>query len=298
MEIVNNRLVLGTAQLGMFYGIANKTGKPDLDCAQDIIKTAWDNGIREFDTAQGYGNSESVLGNIFNQLQIQDEARVITKSMPTIDHLDDQKMYHYLLQSLQNLGQKRLYCYMLHQEDLLCLWGVGLKDILEGFKKDNYIKKIGISVYSPLVALKAIKTEGIDCIQIPSNLLDRRFEESGVFQLADSFNKELYVRSIFLQGLILMGKDKIPDSMGFANCVASKIETLTLRYNLTRQQLAIGYVKEAYPTAKIIFGAETPSQISENLESWNRDYSFLNLSEMKKYINAVDDKILDPSKWA
>ena len=56
------RLVLGTVQLGMPYGIANRLGKPSQEVATSIVRTAWSKGIREFDTAQGYGDSETVLG--------------------------------------------------------------------------------------------------------------------------------------------------------------------------------------------------------------------------------------------
>jgi len=55
-----SHLVLGTAQLGLPYGIANQTGQPDQVVATAIIREAWNQGIREFDTAQGYGDSEQV----------------------------------------------------------------------------------------------------------------------------------------------------------------------------------------------------------------------------------------------
>ena len=49
------QLVLGTAQLGMNYGIANTSGQPDFPTIKSIIQNAWNNGIQEFDTAQAYG---------------------------------------------------------------------------------------------------------------------------------------------------------------------------------------------------------------------------------------------------
>ena len=45
-------LVLGTAQLGMDYGIGNKHGKPRLKEVIQIIKTTWRNGVKIIDTAQ------------------------------------------------------------------------------------------------------------------------------------------------------------------------------------------------------------------------------------------------------
>jgi len=43
-----NKLVLGTAQLGLDYGIANKLGKPAENKAFDIMKYAAENGINYY----------------------------------------------------------------------------------------------------------------------------------------------------------------------------------------------------------------------------------------------------------
>ena len=48
-----SRLVLGTAQLGMDYGIANITGQPVYNTARSIVQEAWESGICEFHTGPG-----------------------------------------------------------------------------------------------------------------------------------------------------------------------------------------------------------------------------------------------------
>ena len=58
-ELVD-KIVLGTVQLGMDYGITNSYGKPEKLEALNILETAWENGIRRFDTAPGY-YSEDIL---------------------------------------------------------------------------------------------------------------------------------------------------------------------------------------------------------------------------------------------
>ncbi len=54
-------MVLGMAQFGMGYGIANVPGKPTPKEMFKILSLAWERGIRCFDTAPGYG-SERMLG--------------------------------------------------------------------------------------------------------------------------------------------------------------------------------------------------------------------------------------------
>ena len=57
-----SRMVLGTAQLGMTYGIANERQKITPRQAGELVNAAWGRGVRFFDTAQAYGCSEVVLG--------------------------------------------------------------------------------------------------------------------------------------------------------------------------------------------------------------------------------------------
>jgi len=80
----SNNLVLGTAQIGLPYGIANKTGQPDPAVAVAIINEAWGQGIREFDTAQGYGVSEEILGKALSEIGITNEAGIISKFDPIL----------------------------------------------------------------------------------------------------------------------------------------------------------------------------------------------------------------------
>ena len=293
-----SRLVLGTAQLGMDYGIANTTGKPVYNTARSIVQETWESGIREFDTAQAYGQSESVLERIFKDLGIADEARVITKLATDIDHSDRAALNNALEISLNNLGVESLYGLMLHREDMLDLWEKGLKENLADIVNSDRVKHIGVSVYSPERAVQALNTEGISMVQLPTNLIDRRFERAGVFQLADDMGKTIYIRSIFLQGLLLMPPDRLPEHMRFATPVLSRLVSLARDVGLNIKELCIGYVKHAFPNAKVVIGAETQQQIIENLAVWNDDIADDIVDEIRcMFNNSVDEAILNPTLW-
>src|SRR5690606_37631598 len=83
-EAIATKLVLGTAQLGLDYGIANKYGKPDQTTAEKIVKTAIVNGAKFIDTARAYGDSENVLGAILST-GWSGRSNIITKLSPLID---------------------------------------------------------------------------------------------------------------------------------------------------------------------------------------------------------------------
>ena len=68
------KLVLGTVQFGLPYGINNQSGVPTDDELGEIFSTAKEAGIKILDSAQGYGNAEERLGKLS-----KNEFQIITK---------------------------------------------------------------------------------------------------------------------------------------------------------------------------------------------------------------------------
>lgn len=291
------KLVLGTAQLGFPYGISNKVGQPDQATATEIIRQAWDSGIRQFDTAQAYGIAEEVLGKAFFELGLLGKAQVISKFDPTLDYFSLSDMSRALNRSLDSLGIPSLFCMLLHSEDILSFWNNGLVKIFQNLLLNGKVKKLGVSVYSPGKAIEALKTEYIDVVQLPTNILDRRFENAGVFQLADEMEKDIYIRSIFLQGLLLMKPEEIPAKMAFARPIIEKFESLSNDLGLSRLEVAMGYIKSEMPNTYVIFGAETKNQVNENVNAWEGEMPESLNKEIKKCFMNVGEEVLNPVLW-
>ena len=281
----------------MTYGIANKSGRPNSDLAKKIVQKAWENGIREYDTAQGYGGSEKVLGNAVQSLGLSSELKIVTKLDPNLDHLDKDALELAVRKSLSRLSVPILHGLMLHKEEYLEVWESGMGDILRGLIKQRLTEHIGASVYSPGKAMLALETDGIDMIQIPSNILDRRFEKAGVFQLAKKNGKQIYVRSVFLQGLLVMESEEVPPEMQFAVEVLKRLEGFSEETDLSKLNLALGYVRQAYPQAKIVFGVETPEQINNNLKSLQTVLPVGFVERSQKKFRYVEERILNPALW-
>ena len=74
-------LTLGTAQLGMHYGIANVDGQPDPQEAVRILETARA-GVGFLDTAAADGDSESVLGQWLPRVDPGQGFRIVSKIAP------------------------------------------------------------------------------------------------------------------------------------------------------------------------------------------------------------------------
>ena len=281
----------------MDYGIANKSGKPNSDMATKIVQTAWESGVREFDTAQAYGESERVLGSVIRSLGLSSEARVITKLGPSLDHFDLAGLDQAVRESLTRLNVPILYGLMFHREEYLENWEKGLGEILQGFIGKGLTEHIGVSVYSPDGAVLALEKDEINMIQIPSNIFDRRFEKAEVFLLAQNRGKEIYIRSVFLQGLMLMDTKDLPRQMQFAIPILNNLEALSIETGLSKQDLALGYVREAFPETNVVFGAETAEQIRSNLKSWKKTLPNGFVERIQKDFAYVEERVLNPALW-
>lgn len=291
------RLVLGTAQLGMRYGINNRLGQPSQADAIEIVNAAWQGGIHEFDTAQSYGVSESVLGQAFAKIGIAGKAQVISKISPSEVSKGKVALDAALQGSLHALGMKSLKGLMLHDESQFDLWSHGLKGWFQEQQQRGLIERAGVSVYSPARALTALDTDGIDLVQIPSSIVDRRFEIAGVFRRAKELGKWVYLRSIFLQGALLMSPQELSDRSSFLLESVGKVHALAKKLAIPVTNLCFGYVIKKWPEAKIIIGAETAEQVRSNLRLAAQNYESLPLEEIEKSLGLFEEWILNPSLW-
>lgn len=292
------RLVLGTAQLGMRYGIVNSTGVPDSKEAMAIVQAAWEGGIRQFDTAQKYGISEQVLGQVFTKLSINNEAEVITKLDPTLNHLDESSLRIAVEKSCKNLNVENLFGVLLHREDLLDLVPHGLGKILCCLHETKLIKHLGVSVYSPHRAVQAMNYEIIDIIQIPANVFDRRFLNANFLEFAKSNSKQIYVRSVFLQGLLLKHIFDIPKNMINIVPYIKILTEFCERWHISSHDLTLNYIKHKFNGAHIIFGAETVGQVKENLKKFGKDIPGQAIEEADTVFRNIPESICNPNLWA
>lgn len=289
-----DRLVLGTVQLGMPYAISNKIGKPDINSACDIVKTAFDQGITRFDTAQAYGDSEEVLGKAFDKFNLNMKVKVYSKLDPNLDLCDADAIQRSVEDSLWNLRIDRLEGLLVHNEESMRFWDKGLGETLRSLAAQGKVGSIGASFYSPSKAFAALDMDGIDMLQVPANILDRRFEDAGVFRKAQERNKKIFVRSIFLQGLLLMPLDCVPASMRVALPYLEQFDQMACGMKLTRLELALCYVIQRWPSSFVLFGAESSNQVADNIRAYSTNIA---LKTDKNIFQNVPEIVLNPLLW-
>jgi aryl-alcohol dehydrogenase-like predicted oxidoreductase len=283
------KLVLGTAQFGLNYGINNTSGKPIPSVVSDILSTAFTLGIRMLDTAEAYGNAHQVIGEFhkFNQDRI---FRIITK-LPQAIHEDliENKITEYL----RDLHVLKIDVLMLHgfvdyktQPELM--------NTLIHFKGNGWIDKIGLSLYTNEQFNEAIRDERIDVIQVPFNLLDNFSLRGELLKRAKAAAKIIHSRSVFLQGLFFKPFHDFPESLKELIEPIQQLQVLANKYNVTMNQLAIAYALSKDCIDGVLFGVDSITQLNSNI-----DYTCLpfELVEAIDKIKIDNYQLLNPSLW-
>ncbi len=292
---IGERIALGTVQLGLRYGIANVHGKPFQNDALEILDIAWKLGIRSFDTAAAYGDSETVIG----KWNCNDPTvRIVTKYTDSkSDATISERLQNGLDASLNRLQRDHLYGYLLHDASL-----VGKQEWVEGLahlKESGLVASVGISVYTPEEAMAAVESEMIDIIQIPYNVFDQRLDECGFFENAAFRGKEIWARSVFLQGLLFLSEERIPESLLQIIPHRKKLEAIAKKYGLSVQNLALLFSLGNMNIDRVLIGVETKEQL---LEYGTMKIDFENFSDCRSEIiqafrGNVAPYLVSPQYW-
>ena len=285
------KLCLGTVQFGLRYGIA-KNDRPEKEECFKILDCAMANGIDTFDTAKAYGESEKILCEYFKDKKRSD-FKIATKFEKVT--ATKEEFVEEVESSLENLGLDYLDYYLLHKAD-----SVNYPDTMAGLeyiKQKGYIKTAGASVYSPEEAMLALESPYIDCIQIPYNIIDKRFDKYGFFEKAIKYNKTIFCRSMLLQGLFLIDPEKAEERVKTSGAVVKTYQNFCSRYGISPLEMAIGYMKQKKGVDYIVFGVDNLNQLKEQLELQKIIIPEDAVKEADELFKDVDDFVLDPRQW-
>jgi glutamate-1-semialdehyde 2,1-aminomutase len=282
----------------MRYGIANRIGQPDTESARRIIATAWKGGIRFFDTAQDYGVSENIVGQVFQCRGFAGEAHVITKLSASLSNASIEEILTSIRFSLKQLHVLKLWAILLHDENHLDRWNGSMGAAMRQAREKGLTDHIGVSIYSPSRALQAMEISDIDVLQVPANLFDRRMQRAEVFTKAAARDVTVFIRSIYLQGLALFSSQQAKETAPFAFSAVTALEQFCRSNGLDQKRFAFEYARGFSSEALRIVGAETPEQVVENsrLENEPPLDSALFRQWDKVWPDDVEE-LVNPSQW-
>lgn len=294
-------LSLGTVQLGMDYGIHNANGKPSLETSFRILDAAMAAGINTLDTAAGYGNSEEVIGAWLKTIPEDQRPFIVTKAAK-LDHssLDALRadLKERVKTSRERLGLSQLPLLMLHNcEDYLCD-KENVKLVFEELKASGDILYSGISAYSNH-DYGELAASGFDAVQIPVNIFDwGQIENGGLQKLKDS-GMMIFVRSVYLQGLVFQDPETLPAHMAFCKETLVNFRALCDKYQLSPTVLALSYALTLPGVTSLVLGSETVEQVQQNARLLNETVALspAQMAEIRENFLNTDIKVLNPGLW-
>lgn len=285
-----SRVILGSAQFAGGYGVANEQKKFNVNEIYEILDYALSIGINKIDTANAYENAESILGNFG-----ANKFRIITK-IPKKDKVSinyPEWMEEKLEESLSRLKTETIYCLHLHSpEDLLTPEGEDIILKLEEFKRNSSIKKIGFSVYNSKQLKSLLSVMTPDIVQVPVNVFDQRLIKDGSIGALSDRKIKIHIRSIFLQGLMLMEAKNRPDYFDNWKDLFNKWDQWNNHELRNKINSCLNFSMNLENISNIIIGVDSLQQL-KNLYRHKIINDFL----LPDYLCTEDEDLLDPRRW-
>jgi spore coat polysaccharide biosynthesis protein SpsF len=299
-------LVLGTAQLGLNYGAANRTGQPCEQEANLILRAAVNAGVRWIDTAAAYGSAEQRIGAA---LPGSPRVRISTKLSP-LEQLDDTSMPGEIKWAVRDsvrlscarLKVDRLEVLLLHRAAHLTAADGAIWRAVKELRDEGVIYDLGVSVASPDEALQSIADRDIRHIQLPFNALDWRWRESGVIEaLADRPRITVHARSALLQGLLAAGPDANWPPIEGVDPRDMNARLTRVARDLDRDSaadLCLAYVRAQSWIDGVVVGMENLQQLALNLALFKRPpLTQAEIDHVDVVLPRASERLLNPALW-
>lgn len=298
-------LIVGSVQLGLAYGAANRTGKPDRQTALRLVRRAADAGVGGFDTARAYGDSEERLGEALQGRGV----RTITKLSPLSELTAESSLRQIesavdasIDTSLQALRRRTLDCVLLHRAAHMTAFGGQVWKRLENHLANGTVKALGVSVQSPKEALQALEHPNVRHLQLAFNVLDWRWAESGVIAaLRSKRSVTVHARSVFLQGVLAASDPSVWPHIEGVDALLLTTWLNTCASKFGRQNVAdfcLAYVRGQDWIDGVVIGMETEAQLDANLRLSTRPpLSRTDCAAIEVVRPRVPEQLLDPARW-
>jgi len=275
-------LGLGTVQFGQAYGISNAAGQVRREAAAAILARAAAAGVRVLDTAANYGEAEAVLAGLDTT-----PFRIVTKTI-NLSHGLDQVIARARASKAALPRADTLLVHAASDLDDPALWPA-----LQRLKEDGTFRKIGISTYVADNPAELAERFRPDVMQLPFSLLDQRLLRDGTLARLAEMGVEIHARSLFLQGLLLMAPESLPDHLKEAAPHLTMLQMHCHEAGATPLAAALGFVLGRPEIAIGLVGVTDVGEFDEILSAMTRP-----LPAMDWEACALNnDRILTPSSW-
>ena len=290
---MSSKLILGTVQFGLKYGINNTIGKPKKNEVLNLLKVAYSSGIRVLDTAEAYGNAHQLIGNYHKkQDNFKFKFKIITKFPHDIKHnLIKSKVLDYLdLMNVNTLDVMMFHSFDSFQSNYNSL------NTLNELKSDGLINNIGVSVYTNAQLESLLNEDLITVVQLPFNLLDNFSVRGDLINKLKEKGKIIHTRSAFLQGLFFKQANDNNIIVRKLNNELILLHNIKSKLNCSMEELALSYCINQELVDNVIIGVDSMDQLNSNLKAITYKLPLEDQTDIDR-INVKNLELLNPSLW-
>jgi len=238
----------------------------------------------------GYGECEQILGQVGGR-----DWHVVTKLLALPENEEDiaQWVLRSVEVSMEKLKTPQLHGLLLHRpSDLLGKFGPALYRSLQICKERGYVRKIGLSIYNPSELDSILFQYPMDLIQAPFNVLDRRLEASGWLDRLYDSGVDVFVRSVFLQGLLLTSPDQRPKQFRRWDVLWNEWDKWLEDRRTTALSACLRCVLNRPKIKHTIIGVDSLAQLQGILSTLDEEGPMPPSS-----FSTEDAELLNPSRW-
>jgi uncharacterized protein len=282
------KIILGTVQFGLNYGINNAIGKPTVQQIFEILSLAKSENIDILDTAEDYGDAIQIIGQYH-------AANPPFKIISKFNNTTNVSVEEIVTNSLTKLNIKALDALLFHRfSDFLNNQNFAE---MQALKVKKLVNKIGVSVYTNSQFEIAIDNPAIDIIQLPFNLLDNYSQRGTLLKLAKKKNKEIHIRSVFLQGLFFKDRNSFSEKLKPLLPYLNTIEKILQETEITISQLALQYALSIKEIDYVLVGVDNKEQLAKNISDTNVKIN-TKIFEQINQIEVLEKELLLPINWS
>lgn len=301
---MSDRLIIGAAQLGQAYGRGARREPPSPDEVGAWYAAAVAAGVRGIDTARAYGNSEAVIGSARGG---RAGPALITKIRPLSEFDDgsepaavERAVRDSFAASLAALRSDSVDTVLLHRARDLRAGSGRAVTVLDALRTDGVIIEWGVSVGAPDELVAALDLPGLSHVQLPYNLLDRRWCDPSVVA-ATRARPEVVIaaRSAYLQGILVDPLARDWPGSGDPAVLAEQLHAACRALGReSPRDLALGYVLGHPWIGAVVVGARSADQIADTARLVRLPPLTLREQNwVRAEIPAGPLDLVDPSRW-
>jgi aryl-alcohol dehydrogenase-like predicted oxidoreductase len=282
-------LILGTATFGTKYGIANQSKSlSDLE-AVDILEEAKRLNIGFLDTAPAYGDAESIVGNFH---RTNNTFEVISK-ISEVHDFSSSRLINQIRESATALKLPKFSAVLFHKPEVLTKYPKEeINRAIERILGSGLVESLGASVYEEEeIRFISRNFPGITLFQVPENIMDRRLLNSSLLMRLAAQGIKFHVRSIFLQGLLLMEMEDIPTALSKAKNGLSELYKFSELRGVSIFDLCLNYSSRIEWASGVVVGVNSQKHLQEIVNF--KEYVF----DLESLPSPFPKSITDPREW-